>query len=62
MCFFPKTDYTTITKLNLSNSCMDDNSAYSMGQFLSTDRRFSNLKSLDVSGNNITLAGEGYLG
>lgn len=60
MCFFPKTDYTTIAKLNLSNSCMDDSGAHTIAQFLSTDRRFSNLKYLDVSGNKITPTVEGY--
>ena len=60
MCFFPKIDTTTIVTLNLSNSSMDDNGAHTMAQFLSTDRRFSNLKTLDVSGNQITPTGEGY--
>jgi len=60
MCWFPKTDYTTITKLNLSNSCMDDSSAYHIAQYLSTDKRVSNLKYLDVTGNKITVTGEGY--
>ncbi len=60
MCFFPKVDTTTIVTLNLSNSSMDDSGAYTMAQFLSTDRRFSNLKSLDVSGNKFSEVGNKY--
>ncbi len=57
MCWFPRADFATITKLNLSNSGMLDSNAYSLSNTLTI---LPNLKYLDVSGNNITSYGEGY--
>jgi hypothetical protein len=58
MNWFPGADFATITKLNLSNSGMLDNNAYSLANTLAA---LPNLKYLDVSGNQITPTGEGYL-
>ena len=55
--WFPRADFTTITKLNLSNSGMRDHNAYTLA---STMTVLPNLKYLDVSGNQITATGEEY--
>jgi hypothetical protein len=58
MCWFPRTGFATITKLNLSNSGMLDNNAYSLSNTLTI---LSNLKYLDVSGNQFSETGNKYL-
>ena len=55
--WLPRANFATITKLNLSNSGMLDNNAYSLANTLTI---LLNLKYLDVSGNQITATGEGY--
>ena len=55
MC--PRSDYATITKLNFSNSGMGVIECEYLAHTLTS---LPNLKYLDVSGNNITAAGEGY--
>ena len=55
--WFPRADFTTITKLNLSNSGMRDHNAYTLANTLTV---LPNLKYLDVSGNDITHTGEGF--
>ena len=57
MVWFPRANFATITKLNLSNSGMLDNNAYSLANTLTI---LPNLKYLDVSGNQITATGEGF--
>ncbi|MEN9917706.1 MAG: hypothetical protein RL662_142 [Bacteroidota bacterium] len=56
--YFPRADFATITKLNLSNSCMDDDNVLGVTSALTI---LPNLKYLDVSGNKITVTGEGFL-
>ena len=55
--WFPRADFTTITKLNLSNSGMRDHNAYTLANTLTV---LPNLKYLDVLGNDITHTGEGF--
>ena len=50
-----------ILTMNFSNNLIDDNGAKYMADSLAMGR-FPNLKSLDVSGNQITSTGYGYLG
>ena len=57
MFWFPRANFATITKLNLSNSGMLDNNAYRLANTLTI---LPNLKYLDISGNDITRTGEGF--
>lgn len=54
-----KNDVTTMTKLDLSHSSMDDGNAKILAELI-RQGNLLNLKSLNVSGNQITATGEGY--
>jgi hypothetical protein len=54
-----KNDVTTMTKLDLSHSSMDDGDAKILAELI-RQGNLPNLKGLDVSGNQITDNGEGY--
>lgn len=54
-----KNDVTTMTKLNLSHSDIDDGNARILAELIKQGN-LPNLKALDVSGNHITTTGEGF--